>query len=91
MCAFQAEDEERKENHLTMIPTIDDLITEFENAIQHDIDAMDPDPETMFLSAVLFQLRAIQADFAGQPVTEDVKLSSACARIPGLLHLARLY
>jgi len=62
----------------------------FDDAIENFGEDMEEDYEYLFLTAIKVELDAVEASFP--PSTDEVlRLTTACARIPGLLYLARLY
>ena len=74
-----------------MNPTVEGIIQSFEAELAKNEDLVDPDPEVLLISAILYELKSVRASFAGMDVDEDLRLAVACSKVPGLLHLAQLY
>lgn len=75
-----------------MKPTLSDILETFTSHLEGiEGDTAEPDPEELFIQTVVAELKAIQLGFIDVPGGEELSLSSAVARIPGILHLYKLY
>lgn len=74
-----------------MIPTLEGIIEVFESELKQNEDLVTPDPEVLFISSVLYELKSVRDSFAGLEASDEMKLAIACSKVPGLLHLTQLY
>lgn len=75
-----------------MNPTVIDIIESLKSHIDRiDSDTTEPDPEELFIRTVIAELEAVRYAFVGVPGSEELEFSAANARIPGILHLYKLY
>lgn len=75
-----------------MIPTISDIIESLKSHVENiDSDTVEPDPEELYLRTVVAELEAIMLGFVSIPGGDELALKVAVTRIPGILHLYKLY
>ena len=72
-------------------PKLDDILDTFTSFLESEEDVTDPDDSLLYIEVITSELQSIKDSFAGSNVEESVKLAVACARIPGLLHLYKIY
>jgi hypothetical protein len=76
---------------MSNVPTVRDIIESFIDQRNSFEVTSEPDAELLYLSTLISELESIEAAYAGYDSMESIKLHAACARIPGLLHLYKLY
>lgn len=92
MLEVQAYYEERKEGTNTMnTPTLGDILDAFNQRLGEVEDNAEPDAEILYLETIVSELKSIEAAYVGMDSVEAQKLQAACFRIPGLLHLYKIY
>lgn len=75
-----------------MKPTLEELLETFTSHLEGiEGDTAAPDPEDLFIQTVVAELKAIQLGFIDVPGGEELSLIYAVTRIPGILHLYKLY
>lgn len=72
-------------------PTVGDILDAFNSELASYEDVPEPSDETLYLETLVRELEAIQAAYVGMDGVEAQKLQAACFRIPGLLHLYKIY
>lgn len=72
-------------------PTLGDILDAFNQRLGEVEDNAEPDAEILYLDTIVKELEAIEAAYAGMDGIEAAKLNNACFRIPGLLHLYKIY
>lgn len=72
-------------------PTLGDILDAFNQRLDEVEDNAEPDAEILYLETIVSELSAIEAAYVGMEELEDQKLQAACFRIPGLLHLYKIY
>lgn len=73
-----------------MNPTLDDIIDSFKAFLESvEDDTVNPEPDILYLEAVVKELEAVQTGYANTEM-EEFALQAASIRIPGLLHLYKV-